>query len=274
MAAYNPLLTAGQQYGSFGTQSAQMIADANGTNGPEGIARAQAAFRASPGYQYQVGQATDAATRAANTAGGALGGNTLSAVTGLAGNLADQDYSNWIKQLQTQAALYSPLQAQAFGAYGTGAGNAALTGGTGAANIYTGAGKSLADLYSTTGQAGSNLYQNTGKTLADIATGGAGAKASVYQTGGQNIAALLAQLSGQQVGFDQSTVAPTARSYEDAAAAQIGGSQNLWNLGVNAAKLGAGLPSGTFGGTYSNVNATPGTGYDASKFGYGGLYTG
>lgn len=254
--AYNPLLTAAGQYGSFGTPSAQMIADANGVNGPEGIARAQAAFHTSPGYSFQLGQGIDAATRSANASGVAAGGNTLAELTRYGQGVANQDYGNWLTRLQQQSSLYSPLEANVLSAYGQGVGNARLTGGTGAANILTGTGKSLADLYSGTGGTAANLYANSGNTLANLAAGGGTAAANVYTGTGQNIASLLAGLSGQQIGFQQSTVAPTVKSYEDAAQAQMLGASNLWGLGLAGATAGAKIAgAGGFGAPYY-VNPT------------------
>ena len=239
VGAYNPLLSAAIGYGNYGNNAAQMYADANGLNGPEGTARAQAAFQASPGAAYQREQAVQGAVRGANVAGGALGGNTLDAVTRLSSNLANQDYTNWLDRTLKQAQLYSPLQSDALKAYGSGAGNAYLTGGTGAANIGTGAAKSLADLFSNTGANAANLYTGTGKSLADLAYGGGTAGAGVYTNTGANIANLINSITGQQIGFNQAQLNPLEQTFQNQAIGTQLGSKNLWDFGMNLATLGA-----------------------------------
>ncbi len=76
-----------------------MYADSLGLNGSGGNAAATAAFQASPNYQYQVDQATDAAARKAASLGMAASGNTLSAITTLGSNLANQEYDTWQNNL-------------------------------------------------------------------------------------------------------------------------------------------------------------------------------
>lgn len=252
VGAYSPLMTAATSYGGYGDNAARMYSDALGLNGPEGIARATAAFQTSPGYDWTKDQAIQGAVRGANVGGGAFGGNTLDAVTRLASNLGNQEYGSWLDRTLKQAQLYSPLQVDALKAYGSGAGNAYLTGGTGTANIRTGAAKSLADLYSGTGANAANLYTGTGKSLADLAYGGGTTGAGIYTSTGGNIANLIDSLTRQQIGFNQAQLAPTAKGFEDQAQAEMLGSQNLWNFAGNLATLGAKGVGGT--DFFNNLN--------------------
>jgi hypothetical protein len=68
-------------------------------------------FQASPGYQWQVGQAESANNLSAGARGGLLSGNTMQAGQGIASQLANQNYwqyitgqqsgiSNWLNALQ------------------------------------------------------------------------------------------------------------------------------------------------------------------------------
>lgn len=59
--------------------------------------------------------------------------------------------------------------------------------------------------------------------------------ASRYST---NQAALDTGAASQKVGLAQSIASPYSQTYGNEAAAEMGGAGNLWNLGLNAAKLG------------------------------------
>lgn len=67
---WDELLATGQRYGNAGN----VLMSALGVTDPS-VARS--AFRASPGYDFQVSQGLDAAQRAANVQAGANGGNIL-----------------------------------------------------------------------------------------------------------------------------------------------------------------------------------------------------
>jgi hypothetical protein len=73
--------------------------DALGVNGAEGNTRATSAFQAGPGYQYAVDQSLEGINRSAAAQGGALSGNTLAALSDRAGNMANQEYQNWVNSL-------------------------------------------------------------------------------------------------------------------------------------------------------------------------------
>jgi hypothetical protein len=220
-------------------------------NGPEGYARAISGFQAGPGYQFQLGQGVDAASRAANAAGGgnAFGGNLLKASQDYGSNLANQTYQQYLSNLQGVQGLYAPLAEQGTASAAGGIANANLTGGQAAANLYGSTGKSLADLYSSTGGTGANLYTGAGKDLANIAYGGGVQSGNVYTGTGSGIANLVSGLSGQQTAYTTAQNKDYTDAYQEAAQAQLGGSQNLWNLGIAGAKLAAGggfLPTGSY----------------------------
>lgn len=179
--AYDPLI-------SRGMAGYDMYSSSLGINGAAGNAAARDAFKAGPGYTWQVDQATDAAQRAGNRIGAAYGGNTVDAVTRLGSNLANQEYGSWQAKLQPyQAATLAATQGKAqqldelSKAY-TGQGTTlaglnqneatALTGIYGrVGDTYTNTGKQMSDLYSTTGKQFGDLYSTTGKQASDVYTG-------------------------------------------------------------------------------------------------------
>jgi hypothetical protein len=168
----------------------------------------------------------------------AAGGNTLRASGEYATNAALQDYNNWRTGVagvgQNQAGLYIPQQSQL-----------TSTAGTGAANIATGTGGKLADLYSGTGTNAANVLQGTGTNLANLSQQSGIAQGGVDTGTATNIANLLAQLSGQQIQGQGQTIAPMTNSFGTAAAGQMAGSNNLWNLIGSVASAGAGTPAGS-----------------------------
>jgi hypothetical protein len=258
--AYSPVSALAGQYGAANTQAQQAQADALGLNGAQGYANAVSNFQAGPGYQFQLGQGVDAATRAANTAGGnALSGNTLKAAQDYGSNLANQTYQQYLTNLQGQQNLYAPLANQAAGTAAGGVANANLTGATNASGVYTGTGQNLANLYGTTGQNVANVYGQTGNNLANIAYGGGVQQGNVYSGTGQNIANLVSGLSGQQTSATNAQYAPYTSAVQEGAQAQLGGSQNLWNLIGGGAKLAAssGFNFGTGGTPGYGINSLP-----------------
>ena len=166
-AGYDPLIEQGMRgYG--------MLGNALGLGGAEGTAAAQGAFQAGPGYQWNVDQATQAAQRAANRTGGGYGGNTLDAVTRLGSNLANQEYGNWIRNLQ-------PYQGAATAAVG---GKAGVLGnlsqmqalqGTSMAGLDTAEAaarneilRNQGNIYTTAGNQIANLQRGTGQDIARL----------------------------------------------------------------------------------------------------------
>ena len=257
--AFQPLLGAANQFGYASGQASNASADALGLNGPEGVARAQAQFQAGPGYQFGLGQGLESLVRNANVGGMAAGGNALRESQKFGADYANQEFDKYRQALAGREQLYGGLTNQAYGNYGQGISQAALTGGTGGANIYTGTGGRLSDLYSATGGREATQYGTEGQSLADLASKGALAGAQIAQTGGQSQADLLRGLVGTQAGFAGQTLAPVAQGNMDAAKAAAQGSANLWQgigSGITALSTGglSGLTSGLGSGLFSGIS--------------------
>lgn len=78
---------------------ASSYADALGLGGPEGTARVQGQFAASPGYQFQQDEAAKAALRSGSAAGMLGSGNTYAAILGRSSDLANQEYGGYLDRL-------------------------------------------------------------------------------------------------------------------------------------------------------------------------------
>lgn len=232
--AFSPALATAGAYGDRTTASYNAMADALGWNGPEGIARSRSQFTTSPGYQFATEQGIQGIERGANISGMAPGGNTLRDVGEYVTNAANQQWGDYLNRIAGIGSLYAPLALQGQLGAGQGQANAYLTGGRGAADILTGGGTNLA-----------NLYTGTGRSLADLATGYGTNLANIYTGTAGREADLLRQIAGGESGALNTLASPYGATYGTEAAAQTGGSANLWNLGLNLAKLYAGTPSGT-----------------------------
>lgn len=234
IGAYNPV----SSFAGYANDASQAQRDALGLNGQEGIDRSRQAFQTTPGYDFAKNQAVEGATRGFNAAGGALGGNTLAALGDLVGNqIAPAQWQQYMGGLDKQQQLYAPLATQVAG----GVANANLTGGTSGANIITGTGQRLSDLSANTGRGAADITRGAGTSLANLASQGGLAEGNIFTGTGSNIANLVSQLSGQQTTGIGGLAAPMANTYNTAAAGQMAGSQNLWNLIGGGAKLGASL---------------------------------
>lgn len=93
--AYTPFETL---YSKFG-KSVDTYGDATGANGPEGLARAKAAFTSMPGYTEGINMALDQNDRRAAARGILASGNTIADTTKLATDYASQKYSDFISSL-------------------------------------------------------------------------------------------------------------------------------------------------------------------------------
>lgn len=82
-------------WASQGLNAFGMLGDSYGLNGAAGNDNAVSAFRASPGYQYNVDQSTDAVARKQSALGMLGSGNTATAIQDRAHSLADQEYRGW-----------------------------------------------------------------------------------------------------------------------------------------------------------------------------------
>jgi len=240
-AAYSPLGLAGSNILAGGGAYSDMLKNALGLGGPAGNAAAVAAFQQSPGYQFQLGQGLDALTRAANATGMGAGGNTLQQALQFGQGLANTEYGNWLQNLTANQGQLLPLGVNALSGYGSGVGNALLTGGTSGANIYTGTGGQLSNLLSGTGANAANLYTGLGTNLSNLAAQGYGNLANLLTAGGQNQANFLQGLTGIGTGAATNIAGLQTPTYQQAAQAQLQGSANLFGLGQNLATLGAKL---------------------------------
>ncbi len=144
VAAYTPLSNLGSKYGA----GSSLYLDALGVNGPDAMARARSIYQASPGYQWSVDQATDAAARNAARLGIASSGNTLQAISDRAQNIANQDYNSWLGNL---GGLISPE----------------LSATAGSASGIAGQYGNLANLYNQYGQNQANVFGNVASGQAN-----------------------------------------------------------------------------------------------------------
>lgn len=76
-----------------------LYADAIGVNGADGSARAQDAFTASPGYQFQLDQGLQALDRRNAMSGRLSSGNADIDTLTYANGLASQDWNQWLSNL-------------------------------------------------------------------------------------------------------------------------------------------------------------------------------
>lgn len=143
VAAYTPLSNLGSKYGA----GSSLYLDALGVNGPDAMAKARSTYQASPGYQWSVDQATDAAARNAARLGLTSSGNTLQAISDRAQQVANQDYNNWLGNL---GGLVSP-ELSATGA---------------AASGVAGQYGNLANLFNQYGQNQANVFGNVASGTA------------------------------------------------------------------------------------------------------------
>lgn len=147
------------------TAAYNLRANALGVNGQAAADAARNSFQSSPGYQYQVDEANKNILRNAAATGGVLSGNTGIALSDRAGQLANQDWQQWLSNLssfdphQDITGQSNILGNQASLASGTAAAKAGIAGNLGsgqAANLMT-LGQQIAAEKGALGQAG---YQN------------------------------------------------------------------------------------------------------------------
>jgi hypothetical protein len=250
VGAYGGIGNLGSGFAGISNLSSGMYADAMGLNGQAGIDRAQAAFRASPGYQYQLGQGIDALNRTAAAGGqGTLGGNVLKQGLTYGQGLADQDWQSWLQGLTGAGQGYGSLAANALGTAAQGTGNAYLTGGTAGANLLTGLGTNLGNIYTGLGTGTGNLYSGAGTNLANLYSGLGNQLGGIYTGTGQNLAQNELGLAGLQSNFNNQFMGNYGNTYMNAANAQAAGAGNLFNALGGLAQFGAsgGFNPGSYG---------------------------
>lgn len=203
MSMYNQNVARLQPWTQAGQQSLGELQGLMGSNGANGLLTSPfsaAQYQQSPGYQWQLGQGTQAVTNAASATGGVNSGNTLKALTSYGQGLANQDYyqaqgayQGWQNQVYNMlsgisntganaAGQTAGLGASVAGQVGSnmiGAGNASAAGQVGTANALSNGLGSLGNLAmyqqmsgngfgSSAGLDGSSGYPGT------VATGGDG----------------------------------------------------------------------------------------------------
>ena len=192
-----------QPFYQTGTQANSGYADAMGFNGAEGSSRASQAFRSAPGYAETLSQATDQSMRNAAAMGGLASGNTVSAISSNAANLADKGWQGYLGNLQRGV-------------------NTGLTAAQGMGQNDQG----MASLYVNQGNALADLAQNYGTQQAGINTGLAG----LNSAHGDNLANLISGTYNQ-----------LGNNAISSASAQAQANANRTNSIIGAATGAAGL---------------------------------
>lgn len=164
---FNPWAEAGR--GALTTYQSSL-----GQNGAAGNAAAVSQFQASPGYQYQVDQATDAVARKASALGALGSGNTMQAITDRASNLANQEYGGWQDRLNA-------LSNTGLAATGQ---QANLQQGLG--NLYAQQGRDESNIYGSTAGQEAGLYGNFASLGANNAWNGTNLGVNAVQQGQKN----------------------------------------------------------------------------------------
>jgi len=208
-----------------GSAANAMQGNALGLNGAAGNQAATSAFQASPGYQWQVDQATDAAARKANALGISASGNTLDALTRLGSNLANQEYGNWYDRL-------TGVSTQ-----GQSAANSQLAGYQNLGNLQAQQGSALAQLGQNYAQNQASAYNDVGKTLA-----------SANMTQGTGTAGLYQGLAGNMAGISTNAINGITSGNMAAAAASDSARNANSNLMLGLAGQGLSLLGGGGGG--------------------------
>jgi hypothetical protein len=161
---FNPWVDAGK--GALTTYQNSL-----GQNGAAGNAAAVAQFQASPGYQYQVDQATDGVARKASALGALGSGNTMQAISDRAGQMANAEYGGWQDRLNGLSNTGLQATGQQAGLQ-QGLGNLYAQQGRDTANIYTGAGTAQAGVHTGLANLGlNNIWQSQGLQSSSLANG-------------------------------------------------------------------------------------------------------
>lgn len=171
IAQYQPWIDSGRSADA-------MYTNALGLNGAGGNAAATDAFHVGPQYAWNRDQAIDASARKANALGIGGSGNTLSAITTLGENLANNEYGSWLTNLNNASGRgLTAASGAAQGNYnlanlgvqqGHDLGNIDTTRGTATAGLMTGYGANLGNLDTGLGTSTANIYTGLGNSLAGV----------------------------------------------------------------------------------------------------------
>lgn len=147
-------------YADTGLKALGQYSDATGLNGQEGHDRAVANFRAGPGYDWQVDQATDAVARKASALGALGSGNTMAAITDRASSLADLEYDDYLDRLNGTVQLGYNATGQQAGVLSDRAG------------LQAQRGRDRTDVIQSATGLRANTQQNTGNRQVEALHGG------------------------------------------------------------------------------------------------------
>lgn len=240
--AYSPVTDLASRFGA----GANLYSDALGINGAGGTARARDAFTTGPQYDFVRDQGINAIARLRNAAGSAVGGNADRDATDYASGLASKEYGGWLDRL----ASYNPLALSAA--------NAGAAGNAAAAGLDVNAAGILNNQY---GQK-ANLASAEGRGLSDLATRLYGGLAANDVAQGTALAGNNNALAGANQSAILSLSPGYAGTYKQEGEADMQGSKNLWGLGLELAKLGAGAAGGLGGGATAGFSGSAIKGLD------------
>ena len=157
-------------------------------------------YQASPQFQFQLKQATDAVQRSAAATGNRLGGAQLAALSGRANDVANQSFNGWLDRLQQMAQTGFNAQSnlsQAQNNLTAGRTNALQYGDTSALDV--GLGKDVLGINQQRGDIGINR----GQDMANLALGRGTIGANYHLAqgkNGQDFVNALGQKSGGENG--------------------------------------------------------------------------
>lgn len=262
--AYDSLAALGGKYGS-GTN---LYLDSLGVNGAEGNERARASFQPSMAYGFNLDQQLEAINRRRNAGGMVNSGNADRDAQEYASGLASREFGSWQDRL---AGLINPELAATSGAASGRSGvdvrmaDLETAMGRDRANLATGRAGMLADLSKAYGGGMANSFANEGTALAGINSNSFNNLANLNMGAANTRAGLDMGAAGMRVGVNNQIMNPYIGTYQKDADASMQGSKNLWDFGMNAAKLAAsaatGMPMGgggsMFGGSGPSA-ANPG----------------
>ncbi len=169
-------------------------------NDPNGYNTILQKYQASPQFQFQLKQATDAVQRSAAATGNRLGGAQLAALSGRANDVANQSFNGWLDRLQQMAQTGFNAQAnlsQAQNNLTAGRTNALQYGDTSALDVAQGK-----DVLGINQQRG-DIGINRGQDMANLALGRGTIGANYHLAAGangQNLVNALGQKSGGENG--------------------------------------------------------------------------
>ena len=209
VGAYSPLASLGSQY----SQAGNTLLGAEGLGGPAATAAAQAQFTTSPGYAGGIHAGTDAILRRQLGASGmSQSGNAAEDVGTYTQNQQNQQYNNWLQNLQATAGM------------GLNATNSAAAGQAGAYG-------SLANLGYGYGSDQAAVANNMASgTMADNNMVAAGQAAGAKNLLGAGLSLATLGLSGGAGGIGNSLVGQ--------------GITGIKNLNLGSSLFGGGTPSG------------------------------